>query len=733
MGKNVYAVTPAPLKDALVNDIPDVKYSTRCSKRSHTLEYNKELFAERGFLYADPDFVKIFTIPVVSGNPLSALEEPFNLFITREMAQKYFGNDNPIGKVIKADNKYLFTVAGILENVPSNSHLDFDFLTGFTTLYSTRGGRANVETWKNFSYTTYVQLSENARLDNVYLKLGDFGKKYLSDQEIFAGIEWILQPLKDIHLSGNANFDIARNSDIKYLYLISTIGIFILLIACFNYMNIAMARSYNRGREIGILKVAGSSKSSLILQFLTESVILSFLGLILALGLVLAILPVFSHFTDRPLNFMMIFKFSTLIRIIILTFVVGLIAGFYPAIHLSSLSPINLIKEDFKNFDGKRRMLNLRNMIVILQYCISLVALISTFTIVRQLSFIRNADLGFDKENILTILLNDPLLRKKPDFLMSEIRKNPTIIDITTSSDLPYAIYSASFAAWEGKNAETRESVFNAGIGNNFIEFYKLKVISGRGYSDDFPSDSVNSIIISHETSKIAGWSSPENKKFGFKQEKLKSVIGEIKDFYFQSLHLAVEPLALLPIGSDEFPEVRYVSVRANPENLKEAKLSIEKKLKELSPDYLNPVSSMSDNIDSLYASDKKTGTILIFSTIIAVILTCFGQYSLSSYTTKERTKEMVIRKVMGSKPSGIMIMMAGEISKWILVAIIFAWPVAYLLMNKWLQNFAYHIKIGAGVFIYSLVITVLISIIAISYHLIQLSQVNPAERIRHE
>jgi len=733
MGKNVYAVTPGPLKAALINDIPEIRNSTKCTLKSHTLEYNSELFTEKGFLYADTDFLKIFTFNIISGDPSKALKEPFTLFISRKMAKKYFGDDDPIGKAIKADNKYVYTVSGVFENVPANSHFNFDFLTGFETFYIIRGGKENVERWDNFSYTTYIQLSENVSPDFISDKLKDFGKKYLADIEMFEGIQWVLQPLKEIHLSGNSNFEISRNSDIKYLYLISSIGIFILLIASFNYMNMATARSYKRGREIGILKVAGSSRLSLILQFLTESVLYSFAGLLLATVIVLFILPGFSQFTERSLNFMMIFKISTLVKIILLTFLVGILAGLYPAIHLSSLSPIQLIREDFKNLDGKRKTINLRNLLVVMQYFFSMVALICTFTLLKQLNYIKTLDIGFVRDNILNIYLNDPHLRKKPESFIAELLKNPEISDITTSTDLPYSITSAGSGSWDGKNTEARVPVFKAGIGNNFIDFYNLKIVSGRGYSNDFPADSVNSIIISQKTKKLTGWSDLDNRRFGFNPKQLKAVIGEIQDFNFQSLHLAVEPLALLPVGSDDFPEVRYISVKVNPANFSETRLYIEKTLRESSPYYLNPVSILTDRLDSMYASDKKTGTILIFSTIIAVILTCFGQYSLSSYTTKERTKEMVIRKVMGSQPSGIMLMMAGEISKWIMVSIVFAWPVAYLLMTRWLQNFAYHIKIGAGVFICSLVITVLISIIAISYHVIQLSRVNPAERIRHE
>ena len=734
MGKNVFAVTPGPLKEAIVNEIPEVKYSTKCGYNFHTLEYNSNLYTEKGFLYADTDFLKIFTFRVNSGNPAEALKEPFTLFITNEMATKYFGNEDPIGKTINADNKYLYTVRGILENIPLNSHFRFDFLTGMETFYSIVGGRENAEQWDSFEHTTYIQLADNTSSEDIKDKLNNLVTKYLSTSSFFKGVQFIPEPLTGIHLGGNANFEIGNNNDIRYIYLISSMGILIILIACFNYMNMATARSYNRGREIGILKVSGSSKYDLILQFVTEAVLLSFGGLILSFVIVFFLLPVFSGFTERPLIYRTIFEFTTLIKIIVLTMVTGIFAGIYPAFHLSSISPLQLIKEDFRNLGGKRKSGQLRNLLIVIQYIISIVALICTFTVLRQLNFIRTTDVGFVHDNIITIDLKDPVIRRNPEFLVSELREYPNILDIATSVNLPVTTSGASYASWDGKPEEVKQFVFQAGIGNNFIDFYKLKIIAGRGFSDDYSADTANSFIINQTAARITGWDDPVGKRFGFSKEKgLGTVIGVVKDFHFQSLHLAVEPLAFAAVGNEEYKVTRYISIKVNPGTISETRIFVEEKLKKLSPHYLNTVSILSDRIDSMYNSERKLSTIFIFSTVLAVILTCLGQYSLSSFTTKSRTKEMVIRKVMGSKPSGIMAMLTGEMAKWILISIFFAWPVAYFLMTKWLQGFAYHVKIGTGVFMVSLIISLVISIIAISYHVIKLSRVNPAEIIRHE
>lgn len=727
MGKDLFAVTPAPLKDALINNIPEVENSTKCILTTRTLEYNSSLFNEKGFLYADPDFLKIFTFPVISGNPVEELKEPFTLFITEELAKKYFGNEEAVGKTIKVDNNFIFTVRGVLKNIPDNSHFDFHFLTGFETLYSEKGGKDKVETWTRFSYSTYIQLFDDVSPEDIKVKLKELAETQLPDEPLFKDLQWIPVPLRSIHLGGTLNFDPGNNSDIRYIYLIISIGVFILLIASFNYMNMATARAYNRGREIGILKVAGCSKSDLILQFIIESVLISFGGLILALAFVCFILPSFNTFTERDLSFKMIFEYSTMIKMIALTFLTGLFAGIYPAIHLSRMSPLYLIKEEFKNLKGKRGSGKLRNLLIALQYTISIVALICTFTVLNQLNFVKNTDIGFLRDNILTISLKDPALRSRPDVLINELLENPEIEDVSVSSYLPYSITSASFGTWEEKQEGTNMSIFRIGTGNNFTDFYNLKIVSGRGFSKDYSADSADSYIINQTAAKMIGWDDPVGKKIGFQDSKLGSVIGVAEDFNFQSLHLAVGPLAISLIGSHEFPQASFISVKTSPGSLYDTRLFIEKKLKVLSPHCLNQVSVLSDQVDAMYRSDRKLSTIFKFATVLAVILTCLGQYSLSSYTTKSRTKEMVIRKLMGSQSSGIMTILIGEMIKWIMVSIVFAWPVAYLLMNKWLENFAYHIKIGAGVFFLSLLISLLISLLAISYHVIKLSRVNPA------
>ncbi|HAN19039.1 MAG: hypothetical protein A2X13_11410 [Bacteroidetes bacterium GWC2_33_15] len=733
MGSDVFAVTPGTLKEALVSEMPEVKYATKCILRSHIFEGNSTLFDEYGILYADQDFLKIFSFPIVSGDPAEALKEPFTLFLTKEMATKYFGNENPIGKYITADNKYVFTVKGILRDIPKNSHLRFDFITGFETLYSIRGGKENVDKWGSNSYITYFQLKGKVETEVIKAKLNDLYKKHTENTNLNQNLELIPESLNNIHLNGTINFDPSNTIDIRYIYLVLSIGVLILLIACFNYMNMAAARSFGALRTMGVLKVFGCNRRGLLNQSITESMLLSAFGLLIALFIIWFLLPTFSIFTGRPLVYSMIFQYKNIIKILGLILLVGIVAGLYPTVHLSSISPLQLIKQNLQSFNGKRKTGLLRNVLVVMQYIISITAIICTISILKQMNFIKKTDTGFARHNILTIYLRDPDLRKNPVGLIDELRKNFEIVEIATSANLPNTIGSNSNVQWENMPTDTKLPVYKAGIGYNFFEFYGLEIINGRGFSAEYVSDTVNRFVINQTAAKLIGWDDPIGKKFGFDRDNLGIVIGVVKDFNFHSLHLGIEPLAFSVIGCVDYPETRYISIKVNSEKIAETRIFTENTLKEMSPNYLNPVSVLSDRIDEMYMSDRNLSKILLFSTVLTIILTCLGQYGISSFTTRKRTKEMAIRKVNGAKSITIMYHLIWETAKLIFIAILFAWPIAYFIITDWMQNFAYRIAIGPSVFIYSLLITLLISLMVISVHIIKLSRVNPSELMRYE
>lgn len=731
MGKNLNVVTPATLKNALMTDIPEVEKACRCKAGSVTVEYNSSLFAENGFLYADPEILEMFSFPVLTGNP-EALKDPFSLFITRRMALKYFGDQEPVGKSVKVNNLYVYTVKGVLEDLPLNSHLKFDFLTGFETLYRVNGGREKVERWPNFSYLTYVQLRDGSRPESIISALDSLAPRYLSDP-FFKGTTWILQPLKKIHLGGQNNFDPSIQSDMRTVYLIASIGMLIFLIACINYMNMATARSFSRGRETGIKKVAGSSRSKLVLQLVSESVLLSVAATLAALVIVFFTLPAFAGLTERPLTYNMLLSNSMPVIILTLCICMGIMAGVMPALWLSSFSPLRLIREEFTDYSGKRKSGFLRNILVGIQYVISIVALVSAFTVSGQFRYLKNKDQGFNSKNVLIIELKDPDLRKSPLYLINEIRYNPRISDVSASNYLPHNISSAGLGKWDGKPDELQANIFQIAIDTNFIDFYGLKLVSGRGFSRYFSDDSLNNFLINEKAARLLGKEDPVGMKFGFLENASGRIIGVVKDFNFQSLKLPVEPLAISAIPTSQFSVFQYISIRVDEGYIPEVQHFLESILKEASPGYLNPVSVLSERIESMYISDRRLAGIIQVSTTLAVVLTCLGQYSLSFYTARKRTREMSLRKVFGATPAKVMALFNMELAKLILVSFLVACPVASLLMNKWLAHYAFRIDLTPSYYIYSLLIIITISVAVIAYQVIKLSRVNPAETIRYE
>ncbi len=457
----------------------------------------------------------------------------------------------------------------------------------------------------------------------------------------------------------------------------------------------------------------------------------------MSLLIVWLVFSAFSTYVERSLSFSMLFEYTTLIRVILVVLLSSFFAGIYPAYHLSSFNPINLIRGVFNNYSGKRKSNFLRSTLVVIQYMVSIVALVATFTVFRQLNFIKNKNLGFEYENIINVSISDPAIYYNPEEVITKLKSNPQIIDVATSTNLPITIRSNIYTFWEGKDESDELNMYRAGIDNKFIDFYGINIIEGRSFSDDYGADTLNRFVINQKAAKELGWDNPIGKKMGFKEgENLTLVYGEvigvIEDFHFQSLHLPVAPLALNSNKSNsQFSGAGYFSIKISSVKMTETLSFIDETFKTLSPNYRNSSSFLDERVDMMYSDDSKMASLLIFSTILAILLACMGLYGLSSYTTESRTKEIAVRKILGSHPSGIMGLLATQFAKWILISVIFAWPLAYLLLRKWLQNFTYHIDIGIIAFIFSLFGAIIVSAIAVGYHVLRASRTNPVELLR--
>lgn len=730
-GSNLYVPTPPLLKEELAGNCPEVEYATKLSIETMVLESNQHIFRESRFMFADKDFFNVFSFPIIIGDPKTILKEPFTLLISRDMAKKYFGDENPVGKILRANNKNDYTVKGVFENIPQNSHITFDFISGFVTIYSLRGGRDRIERWNNFSYVSYVKLFEWAKAGDLTDDLESIVKTQLPEHR--KDYTFFLQPLTRIHLGGNINFEISQNIDKKQLLFMISVAFFILLIAIFNYINLASARNFNRGKEIAVKKVSGGSKSDIIGQLVLESLLISMVSLIASLFLAWLLIPFFEEYVNRNLSLGMIFDSKNLPVIILITLVSGIISGLYPAFQLSSFKPVSLLNGTRMWRSGQSG--KLRNILVIMQYSISVIALVSTIVIFKQLNYIRESNLGYRYEDIINIDVRDPSIRASNEHVKEQIIRNPSVSAVSVSANLPNTITSTYTAKyWEGMDTQDEIVFYRGEIDENFLDLYDIRITDGRNFTKG-ESDGTERYIINQSTAKALGWDNPIGKRLGFTEGQDPGlVIGVVEDFHFQTLRLKIEPVALnyYRPGQPKVSGRSLISVRVSPGNLSEVNMYIIDLFKELSPGYLNNTFFLADNIDAMYSDDAKLADIIMLATIIVIFLASIGLYGLSSYTTGSRNKEMVIRRIFGSSPAGIVKLYSLEFARWIIISLVVGWLAAYLIMERWLQNFIYHTDIDAFAFLFALLATILISAISVGYQVIKSAIVNPARVLRN-
>ena len=735
MGSNRFNASPGGLKAALMEDFPEVIYSTRARRRRAYIYYNNNPFEERGVFFVDPEFFKIFSFPFISGDPETAVKEPFSMLITQKIAKKYFGNEDPVGKIINVGRKYDYMVTGILENCPENSHFTFDILASFNSLYAT-DGKENIESWSSAAdiWNTYLLLQENFNPDYLESKFPAMAKKYKGED--YEG-EFYLQPLTSIHLHSNINFEIEANGNMLYIYLFSAIAFFIMMIACLNYMNLATARAASRFKEIGIRKVVGAGRRHIIRQFLGESMIFTIAALFISLIFVSLLLPSFSSFINKNLEFNFYSDYLVLLYLICVALIVGLISGSYPALFMSALKPVNVIKGSMTTGSVKKRSSAFRNSLVVIQFVISIVMIVCTLTVYNQLDFIKNSKLGFTKHHIITGNISDSNLRENLEPFKNDLRQYPQILDVYVNGDLPVTVSASNYARWEGlAEGEEGHLTYGAEVNYNFLDFFEIELIEGRNFSKEFTTDTSQAFILNETAVKITGWDEPIGKRYslwgrdGF-------VIGVIKDFHNNSLHLKVEPMALW-LTSPDIPNIlnrtiNDFAIKINSDDIPGTLAFIEDKFKKHSPDYPFNYSFLDERVDRMYRSEQRLGQIFSYFTFIAIFISCLGLFGLASFTAEQRTKEIGIRKVLGASVSGILMLISREFMKWVLAANVLAIPIAYIAMNRWLQNFAYRTHFGIWTFVISVAMALMIALISVSYQSVKAATANPVDSLRYE
>ena len=729
--KSHMAVTPAPFAPAMKNEFPEVKDAVRFMKGNFSegkvlVTHGTDNYYEDKWYFADHSVFKIFTFPLVKGDPKSALKEPFTVVLSEEKARKYFGNEDPVGKILTLNDIYSqsdFTVKGVLKDIPKNSHFRFDFLASFPTME--KRFPEWVQNWFNHMYYTYLLLDENSEPEALEAKFPELIAKHAGNQAK-AVLKPHLQPLTSIHLQSHLDMEIEANSDAVYVYIFAAVALFILMIACINFMNLATARSAYRTREVGMRKVVGARRSQLVRQFLGESILFSFIALPLAVVMMEILLPAFRAFTDRDLGFNYLNNWPILFILIGITLVVGCVTGIYPALFLSAFEPLKVLKGKLSS--GSRGT-SLRKGLIVFQFAVSIILIIATGIILSQVRYIRTAKLGFNKDQVLVLNIKDKELSSKYEAIKAELSKNPCILNVTASSGIPGRVSHNWYFSTEGlQKKKERPSMWVLMVDHDFVKTLGMEIVEGRDFSRSFTTDEKDAIILNESAVKKYGWESPLGRNIKT-ENKDGYVIGVVKDFRFKSFYQQIEPV-MIYISPRYF---EFMSVRVAAHKIPEAIAFLMTEWKELAPNRPFEYFFLDDDFDKVYRQEERAGKIFGYFSVLAIFVACLGLFGLAAFTAEQRTKEIGIRKALGATTSNIVTLLNKEFIKWVLMANLIAWPVAYYAMNRWLQSFAYRTSIGPGIFIFSAAVALLIAMLTVSFQAIKAAIANPVNALRYE
>lgn len=707
------------LGPALKEFYPEIEDFTRIWPWSRSLvKYKDKKFDERNFFLADTEFFTIFSFPFIKGDPKTALADKNSIVLTAATAKRYFGEEDPIGKslyVRRYDKD--FKVTGVMQNIPKNSSIKFELIARVDLMPKQR-----LESWEFTGYTCVI-LNKNAKENDIDQKIAGFYKEHVEPDTDYIPV---LQPLTKVHL-----YQSGKPGIIKLVYIFSTISIFVLLLACINFMNLTTAKAAKRAKEVGIRKVSGAQKMQLVFQFIGESIVISFLALVLALGLLELLLPFFNDIAEKQLTLFSSELTTLLISLMGVTLFTGIVAGSYPAFLLSSFKPTKILQGGSLFGKGSRTF---RRSLTIFQFAISVGLIICTFVVQSQLNFIQNKELGLDREFVLT-LLNNPDLNNKFESYKSELLEISHIENVTASAALPTDVGNYIRVNWEGHFEQDEVSMAYTMVDYDFFKTFAMKLLQGRAFSKKFMADETEACIINETAASLMGFKSPVDKKVYFNhpafEESFKNVkiIGVVNDFHSRSLHEPIEPF----IFRIYRPWHTFVYIKINPNNIQETMDEINDITQKFAPDYPFACWFLDDSYNQLYQSELRTGKIFKSFAFLAILISCLGLFGLASFTVEQRTKEIGIRKVLGASIFGIVVMLSKEFTKWVIVANIFAWPIAWYAMHNWLQNFVYRIEIGYSVFILASGIALIIALFTVSSQAIKAAVANPVESLRYE
>jgi putative ABC transport system permease protein len=723
----------APIAEIFERTLPEVQKAVRINRGNRVLvEYQDNRYFEERLYYGDPTMFDVFDFPIIRGDPRSALSAPFEVVITETIAKKYFGDVDPVGKNITIDKNNAYNIAAVMKDVPSNSHFHFDFLVSMETLASLHGERY-LKHPGNMAYYTYLLLEENTEPKELERKMAE-GVRQSYGEKIAAMRTFLLQPLKSIHLQSRLEYEIEANGSISFVYTYSAIALCILLIAAFNFVNLSTARSTKRAREVGMRKVLGAFRYQLVKQFLGETILFAVISLFLAVILVRLFLPIFNSFTGKqfPLNFLA--NPSVLLGFVGIVIVVGVLGGLYPAVFLSAFEPMRTLKGKLGT-GGRSR--SFRRFLVVAQFTISIVLIIGTFVIRNQLRYMRNQNLGFSKEQVVVMPMHDQNTRDAYEYIKTEFMNNPSVLSVSASSTVPGKSVINIAYRLEGLPDDDYFSMDTFFVDYDFLDTIGIEIAEGRGFSKEFGTDEESAFLFNEAAVRELNWQSALNKQIIWPSDlrrldaivKKGQVVGVVKDFHVASLHETIGPV-LFQVRPSSF---RYISARIAPVNIPDTLSFFREKWGQLSPVFPFEYTFLDEDFDKLYRADEKVGRIVGVFSVLAIIVACFGLFGLASFAAEQRTKEIGIRKVLGASVSGIIILLSHEFTKWVLIANLIAWPIAYFSMSRWLQNFAYKMSLSTWIFALSGFLAFAIALATVSYQSIKAAISDPIDSLRYE
>lgn len=712
-----WPVVSIPVGPALKQDFPEVLDMARVGDMYGLITSEEKKHDEYG-AYVDPSFLDIFSFPMIIGNPETALSMPGSVVISRELAEKFFGDSDPLGESLRLNQDLDLTVTGVIEDMPQNSHFDLDFLVPFE-IYRKRDREP--DNWGRFQIYTYILLQESASYRDLASKVAGLLQKH----SVREGPKLELEPLTRIHLYASDG-----RGDIRYIYIFAIVAAIILAIACINFTNLSTARSSTRAKEIGMRKVIGAGKSNLIKQFIGESILISLISFVCAVMLVWLLLPALNNLSDKHLTLNTHGNWTLIAGFVGIVLFTGVLAGSYPAFILSAFKPGNILRNSLIPLRGGKKRTLFRKALVVVQFAVSIFLIISTFAIFKQLRFIRNKDLGYQKDHVISIPLRGNASQQVEAF-KNELLRDSGILSATGVSENPVIIGKIHIGyEWEGKDPKKEARMYEILVDHDFIKTLDMTIAQGRDFSKDYTTDISEAFILNEAAVKGMDINLPVGKDFSFGDRK-GTIVGIVKDFHFRPLQEKIEPLVMFCMPGN----FNRLCLRIRPEasGLSGTIRYIESVWEKFAPDFPFQYNFLDATFDRLYRSEQKTGRIFGYFTFLAIFISCLGLFGLSVQIAEQRTKEIGIRKVMGASVAGITLLLTGDFIKWVVVANLIAWPAAYLAVMIWLRNYAYRTNVGVIIFILASAMALLIAFVTVSFQAIKAAVADPVDTLRYE